>query len=210
MAGCAKHFPGLGGGTFDSHFVTPRIRRGNQLWTEDLRVYEELKRDTPMVMVNHASYPDQKGGDRPASASSFWIKTVLRRRIGYRGLIVSDDLEMGGILKFMPVDRAAVAAVSAGTDLMLICHSAELILRSYEALVSEAERSAAFRTLLLARAKEVARKQSRLYARGASKALTAKQLLALKERILQFGERVAVLAKNDAIDPRAMAPAETS
>ena len=210
VAGCAKHFPGLGGGTFDSHFVTPRIRRGNQLWTEDLRVYEELKRDTPMVMVNHASYPDQKGGDRPASASSFWIKTVLRRRIGYRGLIVSDDLEMGGILKFMPVDRAAVAAVRAGTDLMLICHSAELILRSYEALVSEAERSAAFRTLLLARAKEVARKQSRLYASGASKALTAKQLLALKERILQFGERVAVLAKNDAIDPRAMAPAETS
>jgi beta-N-acetylhexosaminidase len=210
VAGCAKHFPGLGGGTFDSHFVTPRIQRGQQLWSEDLRVYEELHRDTPMVMVNHASYPDQKGGDRPASASSFWIKTVLRKRIGYRGLIVSDDLEMGGILKFMPVDEAAVAAMRAGTDLMLICHSAELILRSYEALVGEAERSGAFRALLLTRAKDVARKQAKNYGGGEPKALTAKQLLALKERIMRFEQRVAAYAKVDAIDPRATAPAETS
>ncbi len=210
VAGCLKHFPGLGAGTFDSHFVTPRIRRGKQLWSEDLRVYEELHRDAPMVMVNHAAYPDQKGGDRPASASSFWIKKVLRERIGYRGLIVSDDLEMGGILKFMPVDEAALAAVHAGTDLMLICHSAELILRSYEALVGEAERSAAFRTLLLTRAKDVSRKQARLYRGRESRALTAKQLAALKARIQRFGERVAALAQVDAIDPRAMAPAETS
>ena len=197
-------------GTFDSHFVTPRIRRGKQLWSEDLRVYEELHRDTPMVMVNHAAYPDQKGGDRPASASSFWIKTVLRERIGYRGLIVSDDLEMGGILEFMPVDQAAVAAVRAGTDLMLICHSAELILRSYEALVSEAERSAAFRTLLAGAGERSGAEAGAALAGGGSRALTAKQLPRSKERILRFGERVAALAKNDAIDPRATAPAETS
>jgi beta-N-acetylhexosaminidase len=110
----------------------------------------------------------------------------------------------------MPVEEAAVAAVRAGTDLMLICHSAELILRSFEALLGEAERSLTFKTLLLTRAKDVARKQARLYAGGGSKELTAKQLLALKERILGFGERVAALAKDDAIDPRATAPAETS
>ena len=85
----------------------------------------------------------------PASASRFWITTVLRKRIGYRGIILSDDLEMGGILKFLPVDEAAVAAIRAGSDLVEICHSAELILRTYEALLAEAERSAAFRKLLL-------------------------------------------------------------
>ena len=78
---------------------------------------------------------------------------MLRERIGYRGIILSDDLEMGGILKFLPVEEAAVEAVRVGTDLLEICHSAELILRSYEALIAEAERSAAFRKLLLERAR---------------------------------------------------------
>ena len=69
---------------------------------------------------------------------------MLRKRIGYRGIIFSDDLEMGGILKFMPIEEAAVAAIRAGMDLMEICHSPELILRAYEALIAEGERSAAF------------------------------------------------------------------
>ena len=102
-----------------------------------------------MVMVNHAAYPATPGKDAPASVSPFWITTVLRKRIGYRGIIFSDDLEMGGILKFLPIEEAAVAAIRAGMDLIEICHSPELILRTYEALVAEAERSAAFRKLIL-------------------------------------------------------------
>ena len=66
---------------------------------------------------------------------------MLRKRIGYRGMILSDDLEMGGILKFLPVDEAAVEAIRAGSDLVEICHSAELILRTYEALLTAAEKS---------------------------------------------------------------------
>ena len=119
------------------------------MWHEDLAPYRELRAGLPMVMVNHAAYPETPGKERPASASAFWITTVLRKRIGYRGIVFSDDLEMGGILKFMPIEEAAVEAVRAGTDLMEICHSPELILRAYEALVAEGERSAAFRELLL-------------------------------------------------------------
>ena len=163
-----------------------------------------------MIMMNHAAYPQTQSKNHPASASAFWITSVLRKKIGYRGIILSDDLEMGGILKFMPVDEAAVEAVRAGSDLLEICHSAELILRSYEALITEAEKSAAFRTLLLARAREVGKKQTRLYKSGVSKALTAKQLLGLKDRILKFGERIAAHAKDDVIAPRAISPAETS
>jgi len=211
VAGCGKHFPGLGGGVVDSHFETPAIQRSWQkLWDEDLAPYRELKSAMPMVMVNHAAYPETCSKDEPASASSFWIATVLRKQIGYRGLIVSDDLEMGGILKFLSVDEAAVAAVQAGTDLMLICHSTELILRAYEALLAAAERSAVFRTLLLARARDVARKRTRLSTRANTIGLTSKQLDALRVKILKWGERVAALTQGDAIDPRAASPAETS
>ena len=210
IAGCGKHFPGLGGASGDTHLLTPEITRTwKQMWNEDLVPYRELHADLPMIMVNHAAYPATPGGNRPASASDFWITKVLRRRIGYRGIIFSDDLEMGGILKFLPVEQAAIAAIRAGTDVLEICHSAELILRSYEAMISEAERSPAFKTLLLTRAREVARKQQRLYRGGVGRALTAKQLDALRDRILKFRDRIAA-SEADAIAPRAAAPAEIS
>ncbi|MGO9437464.1 MAG: beta-N-acetylhexosaminidase [Terracidiphilus sp.] len=211
IIGCGKHFPGLGGASGDTHFVTPEIGRNwKQLWNEDVVPYRELHAAMPMIMMNHAAYPEAPSKNVPASASAFWITTVLRKQIGYRGIILSDDLEMGGILKFLPVDEAAVEAVRAGSDLLEICHSAELILRSYEALIAEAERSAAFRKLLLARAQETARKQKRLYPGGAAGELTTKQLDLLRTRMLRFGERIAAHAKDDVIAPRAISPAETS
>jgi beta-N-acetylhexosaminidase len=192
VVGCGKHFPGLGGGTLDSHLETPAVRRTTrEIDREDLFPYRELCNELPMIMVNHASYPDTPGGNRPASASPFWITTVLRERIGYRGIIFSDDLEMGGILKFLPIAEAVIAAVRAGMDLMEICHSPHLILRAYESLLAEGERSRAFRNLLLARARETSRKRNKILANHASRALTAKQFEALRARILRFGETIA-------------------
>lgn len=192
VAGCGKHFPGLGGGTLDSHLETPEIdREMRALWNEDLEPYRALGDELPMVMVNHAAYPRTPGRNRPASVSSYWIATVLRQRIGYRGIIFSDDLEMGGILKFMPIEEAAIAAVRAGMDLLEICHSPELILRAYEALLAEGERSAAFGRLLMERARVTARARAKLFAGGVPRALTNTQFEALRGRILRFGERVA-------------------
>ena len=192
VAGCGKHFPGLGGGRRDSHFETPEIRRRwKELWNEDLKPYRDLRDALPMIMVNHAAYPDTPGKKNPASVSPFWITTVLRKRMGYRGIIFSDDLEMGGILKFLSMEEAVVAAVLAGMDLMEICHSPELILRAYEALLREGERSAAFRKLLLARSREMARKRTKLFADGVPAALTARQFEALRARIVRFQSAVA-------------------
>jgi beta-N-acetylhexosaminidase len=192
VVGCGKHFPGLGGGVSDSHLETPVIRRSARaLWREDLMPYRELRNELPMIMVNHAAYPQTPSKDRPASASPYWITSVLRKRIGYRGIIFSDDLEMGGILKFMSMEEAAIAAVRAGMDLLEICHSPELILRAYEALLSEAERSAAFSRLLMERAGQMALRRAELFAGGVSPALTIKQFEALRERILRFSETVA-------------------
>jgi beta-N-acetylhexosaminidase len=144
-----------------------------------------------MVMVNHAAYPETPGKACPASVSPYWITTVLRGKIGYKGIVFSDDLEMGGILKFMPIEEAVIASVRAGMDLMEICHSPELILRAYEALISEGERSTAFRTMLLAREKRPVLLRAKLFAAPASKALTANQFEALRKHILRFGETVA-------------------
>jgi len=189
VAGCGKHFPGLGGGTRDSHLETPAIERAwKDLWCEDMAPYRELRDELPIVMVNHAAYPRTQGKYLPASASAFWMTTVLRKRIGYSGLIFSDDMEMGGILKFLPMEEAAVAAVRAGMDTLEICHSPELILRAYESLIAEAERSLSFRTLLTNRARDTARKRAHLFAAGATKALTERQFEALRARILQFRE----------------------
>jgi len=191
VVGCAKHFPGLGGGTLDSHLETPTIHRSlRELQSEDMVPYRELRSELPMVMVNHAAYPNTPEKKKPASASSYWITTILRKQLGYRGIVFSDDLEMGGILKFLPIEQAAIAAIHAGMDMIEICHSPELILRAYEALLREAERSIAFRTLVTTRAKKLARTRTQLFAEGVPPALSAKQLEALRSRIQRFSASV--------------------
>jgi beta-N-acetylhexosaminidase len=192
VAGCGKHFPGLGGGTLDTHLETPAIRRPwKQLWQEDLEPYRALRDRMPMVMVNHAAYPSTPGKRRPASVSNFWINDVLRKRIGYRGIIVSDDLEMGGVTKFMPIAEAAIETVCVGSDIALICHHPEPVLQVFEALISEGERSAAFRKLLLARARQSARKRSKVFPSRMPPALSQKQFEELRSQILRFSETVA-------------------
>jgi beta-N-acetylhexosaminidase len=206
VVGCGKHFPGLGGGKLDSHAETPQIRREwDDLWRDDIAPYRALRDEMPMVMVNHASYPLTPGKNLPATASPFWISKVLRKKVGYRGFIFSDDMEMGGILKFLPIEQAAIAAIRAGMNTLEICHSPELILRAYEALMHEAESSATFRWVLLQRARDAARRRERMFVAGAPEAVTPKEFDALRSRILRFGERIAKLSG----DARAAQKAES-
>ncbi len=191
VAGCGKHFPGLGGGTLDSHLETPKIRRTwKQIWQQDLEPYRALRNELPMVMVSHAAYPLTKEKKRPASVSSFWVGDVLKKRVGYRGLVLSDDLEMGGVANFMQMGEAGVEAVRVGSDLLLICHHAEPILNVYEALIAEGEKSVAFRKILLMRARESERKRAKSLRAGMAAALSAAQIEALRMRILKFGATV--------------------
>jgi beta-N-acetylhexosaminidase len=141
-------------------------------------------------MMNHAAYPNTPGKELPASVSKFWIGQILRKRIGYRGIILSDDLEMGGILKFMPIEEAAVAAIRTGSDLVEICHHPEPILQAYEALVSEGERSAAFRKILLERSRQTTKLCAKVFPKKMPAALSEKQFEALCARILQFNETI--------------------
>ena len=155
---CGKHFPGLGGGTLDSHHATPSISRTwKQVWEQDLEPYRALRTVLPMVMVNHAAYPKIEKPSRPASLSRFWIQEVLREKLRFRGLAISDDMEMGGVLNHASAESAAVEAVAAGTDMLEICHRADRVLSTYEALLREAERSPAFARTVDSAARRVAR-----------------------------------------------------
>jgi beta-N-acetylhexosaminidase len=153
--GCGKHFPGLGAGTLDSHHAMPVIERSwRELWNNDLAVFRALARRLPMIMVAHAAYPLVKDR-KPASISSYWISTVLRKKIGFAGLVISDDMEMGGILTQVSIEEAAVQAIAAGTDVIEICKDPSLVLRAYEALLAEAERSFSFRRRIEAASRRV-------------------------------------------------------
>lgn len=146
VLGAIKHFPGLGHANLDTHHELPSVNESwKKLWSEDLAPYRALRLDAPMVLISHAAYPTVTRDRTPASLSKKWITDVLRKKIGYRGLVVSDDLEMGGVLKAAPIEQAAVEHIRAGGDLCLICHVEEHVARSYEALVKEAERNPRFR-----------------------------------------------------------------
>ena len=146
VIGCGKHFPGLGGGTLDSHHALPVIERPfEMMWREDIAPFRKLRTQLPMVMVAHASYPQASGDRTPASISSFWITKILRKKLHYQGLIISDDMEMGGILTQRSVEEAAIESIAAGIDILEICRDPSLVLRAYEALLSEAEHSPFFR-----------------------------------------------------------------
>jgi beta-N-acetylhexosaminidase len=145
VVGAAKHFPGLGEANLDTHQDLPSVTKSwKKLWADDIYPYRAMRRELPMILIGHANYAAVTHDGGPASLSKKWISDVLRRKIGYRGLIVSDDLEMGGVLKAAPIERAAVEHIWAGGDLCLICHVEDYVTRSYEALVKEAANNRKF------------------------------------------------------------------
>lgn len=145
VLGCGKHFPGLGEASLDTHQELPSVEKPwRRLWEEDLFPYRALRRELPFVMVAHAAYPAVTNDATPASLSPRWIHDILRKKVGYRGLVVSDDLEMGGVLAAAPIEAAAVQTLGAGADLFLVCHNEEHVLAAYEAVVREAERERRF------------------------------------------------------------------
>jgi len=158
VIGAGKHFPGLGEGRVDSHRHLPVIRKPFQkLWAEDLVPYRRMRRELRMVLVGHANYPEVTRDRQPASLSKKWITDILRHKIGYRGLIVSDDLEMGGVLKAAPTAQAAVEFIGAGGDLALVCHQQKNVEAAFEAIVKTAERDARFRRRVAESATRIAR-----------------------------------------------------
>ena len=196
VIGSGKHFPGLGEGNLDSHHDLPVIKKSlARLWDEDLVPYRLMKRELPMVLVNHANYPAITRDPLPASLSKYWITDILRKKIGYRGLIVSDDLEMGGVLAAAPIDEAATRFIAAGGDLCLICHQQELIEQAYETMLRKTEQDVRFRRRVLESARRIAafKKKSRGLKRR-SAAPSPEKVSRLSTQLWEFSEQVRLQA----------------
>jgi beta-N-acetylhexosaminidase len=120
----AKHFPGLGDTTVDSHQVLPRAQNPDPERTADLLPFRRaLVAAVPAIMTAHLQVPAWDG--QPATLSSVALKDWLRHRLGFEGVIITDDLEMGAIAGATTVPDASCQAVAAGADLLLICSHGE-------------------------------------------------------------------------------------
>jgi len=125
MANCGKHFPGHGSVAADSHTAVPVDKRSlKAILADDAAPYGWLNTTLSSVMPAHVIYP--KVDARPAGFSSKWLNDILRGQLGFGGAIFSDDLSMAGarLLDGEPVSytQAAVAALNAGCDLVLLCN----------------------------------------------------------------------------------------
>lgn len=122
-----KHFPGNGRSNIDPHKDTSAVQ-ANQLDLENNDIYpfkkiiEEVNHQNFFVMVTHIKYPAYDK-ENPASLSPIIIQQLLRNKLGYKGIVVTDDLEMGAVSKYYSYKELGYSAVKAGADLLLVCHT---------------------------------------------------------------------------------------
>ena len=127
---CAKHFPGYGPAECDPHEFLPIIGKSREdLEREELLPYRTLMPELDSVMVCHANYRayDPQNERWPASLSHNIVQRLLRDQLGFEGLAMTDDLDMGAILNEVTFEQAIQEAVKAGNDMVMICHRLEMV-----------------------------------------------------------------------------------
>ena len=134
-----KHFPGIGKTDVDLHADTSIVPVSKEtLLSEDTKVFVDLikqsKPNTYAIMVSHAMYP-QIDPDHPASLSKAIITDWLRKDMGYNGVVVTDDMDMGALAKHYTFGDMAVQSILAGSDILLVCHEYEHMQEAYNGLM---------------------------------------------------------------------------
>jgi beta-N-acetylhexosaminidase len=137
IVSCGKHFPGHGDTMVDSHFDLPRVEHG----IERLRSLEmapfaaAVRQGLPMIMTAHVLYT-ALDDTLPASLSREVVGGWLRETLGYRGVVVTDDLEMKAVADRFGIGDAAVLAVRAGSDALLVCNTPDRVREARQALAA--------------------------------------------------------------------------
>lgn len=119
MRSCGKHFPGHGSVEADTHLTEVVDRRDRDAMAEDLAPFRALAPDLDAIMPAHVVYPEVD--TRPAGFSRTWIEDILRGEIGYRGVVISDDLEMQAAHEAGSTRERLEDCLAAGCDLALVC-----------------------------------------------------------------------------------------
>ena len=132
---CAKHFPGHGDTLVDPHHDLP-VFSGTMERLESAELVPfaaAVAAGVPMVMTAHILLP-KIDAERPASLSRTMLDSVLRRRMGFRGIILADDLGMGAIARRYGPGEAAIETLRAGTDIAMLCHDWQAVAPAIEAV----------------------------------------------------------------------------
>ena len=144
VLGVGKHFPGLGAAVVDSHSQLPQIDRSrDELLKNDVAPYVELfskiNARLNAVITGHAHYTAIDGpAALPASISKNVVTGLLREDLGFKGLTITDDIEMGAVTIARDITEAAVAAVEAGNDMVMVAGSPERASDAWQAMVRAA------------------------------------------------------------------------
>jgi beta-N-acetylhexosaminidase len=181
VGGCAKHFPGLGGATLDTHGGPAWIQLPRRELARDLAPFVALAPHADALMAGHAVYPAIDPAALPATLSRSLAHDLLRRRIRYRRALLSDDLEMGALAPHGDLATRGEAALAAGCDGLLFCRRIEEAPRIAERL---ARRSSA--TRLNAASRRLARLRRELAARR-RRAPEPPPLDVVRRRLRSFG-----------------------
>ena len=162
ILGCIKHFPGQGDAKLDTHLSEAVIDLpASVLESRELVPFRGLMGISPMVMISHCIYPAYD--TKPASLSKVIMSDLLRRQMGFEGVIVSDDMTMGAI----PADEkswgeAIVTAIAHGADLILVCQKLELWRLAIQFVSEEAKKSKAFAEILASASHRVSKMREQL------------------------------------------------
>jgi beta-N-acetylhexosaminidase len=121
---CAKHFPGHGDTTVDSHLDLPLVDKSrSELEKRELVPFKAAVRaGIPAIMTTHILFPQIESGKLPATMSAKILKGLLRKELGFNGLILSDGMEMNAVKTYYGVGQGCVLALGAGVDIVFVCH----------------------------------------------------------------------------------------
>jgi beta-N-acetylhexosaminidase len=137
---CGKHFPGYTRAGLDPHHDLPVLPISRTEWEAlEMIPFREVLPDVDSVMMGHITIPGLDDSGWPASLSPQMIGGLLRGEMGYQGLVMTDDLDMGAVLNHYGFDETMRQGVVAGNDLLMLCHRVELA-RNVVAAIESAPR----------------------------------------------------------------------
>ena len=132
---CGKHFPGYASAGLDPHHELPRIERSKELMEEhELAVFRHCAKSVDSMMIGHIAVSGLDSENRPASLSPAIIRDLLRKDMGFEGLVMTDDLDMGAILNHYGFDETMRLGIEAGNDMLMICHRIEMAAAARKAI----------------------------------------------------------------------------
>jgi beta-N-acetylhexosaminidase len=195
---CGKHFPGMGAVSRDPHFALPKIDKPKKLLLmEDVPPFSNNFETLPMIMVGHACYPAFGDAPLPASMSPRIVDRLLRKNLGYHGVIITDDMTQGAVTSLGLTPERFLEAIEAGNDMVHFSQTTPLAEQAFQTILRAAKQSAALRNRITASVERILSLKRRLQPPVRNRTL-------LRTRILRHIDRLAnnVHASSSALEKR--------